>query len=116
MVDGMSDLSIRQTPSVAIARTHADGGQQRESTPRRRNDKDRRRQAMAEFLAEQGVEVQDDAVAVLQMVTDRARGTLRIRIVDERSGELYADLSAEEFASVASAHQLFEGLLVERES
>lgn len=116
MVDSLSDLSIRQTPSVAIARTNADAQQRRESTPRRQSERERRQQAMAEFLAEQGVQVSDDAAVVLQMVTDRASGTLRIRIVDERSGELYADLSAEEFASVASAHQLFEGLLVERES
>ena len=109
----MADLTIRPTSELSLHRASPDGRQQRE-TPSRQGKKGTRQEAIAELLQERGVATEPETPLALQLVTNAAEGESQIRIVNEQTGELLAEVSTAEFAAAASAHQAFEGLLVER--
>ncbi|MEE9278248.1 MAG: hypothetical protein V3V06_07545 [Dehalococcoidia bacterium] len=112
----MADLSVQRTPHLTITPTSADGQRQREPQERRERSPEQRQRAIAALLQAQGITADEEAALALQVVTDPASGATRVRVWDQDKGELLLDLPAEEFADAATAHQLFEGLLVERSS
>ncbi len=112
----MSDISVNRTAAIAVTPTDRQGGQARD----RRRDSDARararREAIVELLEGHGVPHDEGLTPILEVITDADSGATRIRVWDERTGAVVAEVSAEEFAAAAAAHQAFEGLLVERNS
>ncbi len=112
----MDDLTIRADPAAAVRPAGREGGGSREQGRRSAAQERERREALASLLQEQGVEAGEDLDLVVQLVTDTTSGAVRVRVIDEQSGALLAEVDAEEFAAAASAHQAIEGLLLERRS
>lgn len=113
----MVDIGKVQVPApVAVAPPKREGQRRREPDRRAGVPAGARRETVAALLREHGVAPDDTTELILQLVTDLADGSTRVRVWDQRMERLLVEVSAEEFAAAASAHQTYEGLLVERDS
>ncbi len=113
----ISDVHLNQPPPLAVAAANGNrGGQGRERRRRFDSRAGARREAITELLREQGVAEDDGLIPILELITNTETQETRIRVWDERTGNVVVELSAAEFAAAASALQAFAGLLVERKS